>query len=107
MRHSARRKPDRLLEALALGELAAGFGDVANVLVAHDGGLVVWRVLVELDVGTADAADLHLHQRGVGRDVRHRIFADFGLARGGSDGRQHFFCHCISPIMTACRNEAF
>ena len=51
------------LEALALGELAAGLGDVADILVAHDGGLVVRRVLVELDVGAADAADLHLHQR--------------------------------------------
>ena len=51
------------LEALALGELAAGLGDDADVLVAHDGGLVVRRMLVELDVGAADAADLHLHQR--------------------------------------------
>ena len=50
------------LEALALGELAAGLGDIADVLVAHDGGLVVRRMLVELDVGAADAGDLHLHQ---------------------------------------------
>ena len=83
------------LEALALGELAAGLGDVADVLVAHDGGLVVRRVLVELDVGAADAGDLHLHQRGVRRHVRHRIFADLGLARAGSHGRQHFFCHVL------------
>ena len=82
------------LEALAPGELAAGLGDVADVLVAHDGGLVVRRVLVELDVGAADAADLHLHQRGVRRDVRHRIFADLGLARSGPHRRQHFLCHC-------------
>ena len=86
------------LEALALGELAAGLGDVADVLVAHDGGLVVRRMLVELDVGAADAADLHLHQRRVGRDVRHRVFADFGLARSGPDGRQHFLCHCFPPF---------
>src|SRR3954468_4052101 len=51
-----------LLEALARRELAAGFGDIANVLVAHDGGLAVRRVLVELDVGAANAADLHFHQ---------------------------------------------
>jgi hypothetical protein len=69
------------LEALALGELAAGLGDIADVLVAHDGGLVARRVLVELDVGAADAADFHFHQRRIRRNVRHRIFADFGLAR--------------------------
>ena len=84
------------LEALARGELAARLGDDADVLVAHDGGLVVRRVLVELDVGAADAADLHLHQRAVGRDVRHRVFADLGLARAGPDGRQHFLCHVSS-----------
>src|SRR5580704_4582948 len=44
------------LEALALGELAAGLGDVADILVAHDGGLVARRMLVELDVGAANAA---------------------------------------------------
>jgi len=60
-----------LLEAIALGELAAGLGDVADVLVTHDRGLVVRRMLVELDVGAADAADLHLHQGGISRNVRH------------------------------------
>ena len=50
------------LEALALGEFAAGLGDSADVLVTHDGGFVVRRVLIELDVGAADAGDLHLHQ---------------------------------------------
>ena len=81
------------LEALAVRELAAGLGDSADVLVAHDGGLVVRRVCVELDVGAADAGDLHLQQRAVGRHVRHRIFADLGLARSGSHRRQHFFSH--------------
>ena len=82
-----------LLEALAVGELAAGLGDVSNILVAHDGGLVVRRVRVELDVGAADAGHLHLQQCAVGRHVRHRIFADLSLARPGSDRRQHFFSH--------------
>ena len=38
---------------------------IADVLVAHDGGLVVRRMRVELDVGAADAGDFHLHQRAV------------------------------------------
>src|SRR5580693_2727725 len=82
-----------LLEPLAAGEFTAGLGDSADVLVAHDSGLVVRRMLVELDVGAADAADLHLHQRRVLRDIRHGIFADFGLARPGTHRRQYFFSH--------------
>ena len=88
-----------LLEALAVGELAAGLGDKADVLVAHDGGLVVRRMRVELDVGAADAGDLHLQQRAVRRNVRHRVFADFGLARCDADRRQHFFSHWC-PLVT-------
>jgi hypothetical protein len=61
--------------------------------VAHDGGLVGRRLLVELDVGAANAGDFHLHQGCVGRNLRHRIFADFGLARAYPDGRQHFLSH--------------
>src|ERR1700685_1588020 len=82
-----------LLATLAAGELAASLSDSADILVAHDGGLIVRRVLVELDVGAADAADLHLHQRGVFRDVWHGIFADFGLARPGAHRREYFFSH--------------
>ena len=52
--------------------------------------------LVELDVGAADAGDLHLHQRGVLGDLRHGIFADLGPARPGPHRRQHFF-HGESP----------
>ena len=50
---------------------------IADVLVAHDGGLVVRRMRVELDVGAADAGDLHLHQRAVRRDIRHRDIRGF------------------------------
>src|ERR1700733_4399910 len=82
-----------LLETLARRELTAGLGNIADIFVAHDGGLVVRRMLVELDVGAADAADLHLHQRRVLRDIRHGIFADFGLARPGAHRRQYFFSH--------------
>ena len=85
------------LEALAARELGAALGDVADVLVAHDGGLVGRRLLVEAHVRAADAGDLHLEQRRVGRHVRHRILADLGGVRGGTDGGQHFFCHGASP----------
>jgi hypothetical protein len=85
-----------LAEPFALGEFAAGLGDGADILVPHDHRRVRRRMLVELDVGAADAADLHLHQRTVRRDVRHRVFADFGLARPGPDGRQHFLSHDVN-----------
>jgi hypothetical protein len=82
-----------LLEALASGELAARLGDRADVLVAHDHRALGRRRLVQLDVGSADPGDLHLHQGRVFRDVRHRIFADLGLARAYSHGRKDFFHH--------------
>jgi len=88
------------LETLAGGEFAAGLGDHADILVTHDDVLFGRRMLVELDVGAADAADLHLQQRGIRRDVRHRVFANFGPARPDPHRRQHFLCHCFSPIMT-------
>ena len=81
------------LEALALGELAAGLGDIADILVAHDDGRCAGRVLVKLDVGAADAADLHFHQRRIRRNVRHRVFADFGLARPRPHGCQYLLGH--------------
>jgi len=81
------------LEALAPREFAADFGDGADILMAHDDGGARRRMLVELDVGTANAADFHHQQRGVLGNVRHRIFADFGLARPGSHRRQYFFGH--------------
>ena len=71
------------LKTLAAGEFAAGFGDGADVFMAHDHRRSRWRMLVKLDVGAADAADFHFHQRGVLRDVRHRKFAQFGPARPG------------------------
>jgi len=79
------------LEALAAGELAARPGDGADVLVAHDHGSVRRRRLVQLDVGSADPGDLHLHQGAVLRDVRHGKIADLGPARAYSHGRQYFF----------------
>ena len=79
------------LEALAAGELAAGLGDGADVLVAHDHRRRRRRMLVELDVGAADAGDLDLHQRGILRNVRHRIFADLGRARRHPDGGKDLF----------------
>ena len=82
------------LETLAARELAARLGHETDVLVAHDGGLVVRRVLVELDVGAADAADLHLQQCGILRNIGHRVFANFGFARADPHGRKDFFHHC-------------
>ena len=89
------------LETLAAGEFAAGLGDGADILMPHDHRRGGRRMLVELDVGAADAADLHLHQRRVLRDVRHRIIADFGLARPGAHRRQYFFghVHSLSVVM--------
>ena len=80
-----------LLEALAPRELAPGLGDIADVLVPHDGGLVVRRMRVKFDIGAADASDLHLQQRAVGGNLRHRVLADFGLAGADSHGGKNFF----------------
>src|SRR5258705_213402 len=69
------------LKPLAPGELAPRLGDGADILVAHDHRALGRRRLVKLDIGSADSGDLHLHQGGVVRDIRHRVFADLGLAR--------------------------
>src|SRR5579871_4029186 len=53
------------LEAFATSELAPRFGDVADILVAHDHGARRRRRLVELHVGAANAGDLHAQQRAV------------------------------------------
>ena len=82
------------LETLAAGEFAAGLGDDADILVAHDHRGIGRRMLVELDIGAADAADFHLHQRAVLRDVGHRIFPNLGLARTHANGCKDFFDHC-------------
>jgi hypothetical protein len=81
------------LETLAAGELFAGLGDIADILVAHDRGLVIWRMRVKLDVSAADAGHFNLEQGGVVRDVRHGKFPDLGLARTGTHCRQYFLCH--------------
>src|SRR4051812_5276049 len=80
------------LESLALGELPAGLGNDANVLVAHDDGRRSRRRLVKLDVGAANTGHLHLHERAVRRNFRHRIFADLGLA-GAGPYRSEYFLH--------------
>ena len=54
------------------------------------------RRLVELDVGAADAGDLHLHQRAVGRDLRHRDIRGSRSCSGRSARRPVLF-----PIMAA------
>ena len=95
------------LEALARGEFAAGLGDDADILMSHDGRRVARRMLVELDVGAADAADFHLHQRRVRRDIRHRILADFGLARPRAHRRQHCFSHCMSPYCAVAMRRCY
>src|SRR5262249_12037992 len=79
------------LEALAPGELAAGPGDDADILVAHDHGSGGGRVRVQLDVGAADAGDLHLQEGAVLGDVGHREFPELGPARAGPHGRQYLF----------------
>jgi hypothetical protein len=83
------------LEALAARKLASRLGDVADILMAHDGRRIVRRRLVELHVGAADAGDFHLQKRRVVRDLRHRIFADFHLARPRADRRQYLFRHLV------------
>src|SRR5262249_7541649 len=77
------------LESLAAGEFAAGLGDSADIFVPHDHRGVRRRMLVELDVGAADAADFHFHQRGVLRNVRHGKFAQFGPA--GADPHRRYY----------------
>ena len=91
-----------LPETLAPCELAAGLGDKADILVAHDDRGAGRRRLVQLDVGPANARHLHLHKRGIFRDFRHRVFADLGLARPGSNGRKDFFHHCASQERSCC-----
>src|SRR5580692_735963 len=68
-----------LLESLASRELAAGLGDDADILVTHDDRRARRRMLIELHIGAADAADLHLQESRVFWDIRHRIVPEFGL----------------------------
>src|SRR5215470_14125157 len=82
-----------LAKPFALGELAPGLGDGADVLVAHDDRRGGRRLLVQLDVGAADAGDVHPHQGGVGRDIRHGKLAQLGFARAHPHRRQHLLCH--------------
>src|SRR5260370_9224541 len=68
-------------KSFAPGELAAGFGDVADILVAHDHGSLGRRRLVHLDVSSADAADFHLEQSAIGRTIRHGAIANLRFVR--------------------------
>src|SRR5580704_8762743 len=82
-----------LLKSLPSREFTAGFGDGADILVTHDDGGARRRMLVEFDVGAADAAYFQLHDRGSLGNTRHRIVTDFGRARPRSHRRQYFFLH--------------
>src|SRR5262249_42081131 len=81
------------LEALAAGEFAPRFRDHSDFLVAHDHRLFGRRRFVKFTIVSADSGDLHLHQRGVPRDTRHRIFADLGLAWTHANRRHYAFRH--------------
>ena len=85
--------PVAFRNALARQELASGLVDNADILVTHDDVVRNRRLGVELDIGAADAGDLHLQQRAVFGDIGHRIFAELDPARAGPDGRLHFFHH--------------
>jgi hypothetical protein len=87
------------LEALAPGELTARLRDDADVFVPHNYRGIRWRMFVELDVGPTDAGDLHFHERSVRRNIGHRIFAKFGLARTCSHCRNDAFHRCFPPLM--------
>src|SRR4051812_43994742 len=89
------------LKALAPGELAARFGDGADVLVPHDYRRAGWRRLIELDVGAADARHLHLHQCSIVSDIRHRKFADLRLAWPRSYRRLNFLHRRFSRASSA------
>ena len=81
------------LEPLAAREFAPGLGDNADVLVPHNHRALSGRALVELHIGAAYSRHLHLHQGGILRDIRHRVFADLGLARTHPHRRQNTFRH--------------
>src|SRR5258708_38743063 len=73
------------LEAFAPGELPAGLGDVANILVTHNHGGVLRRWwLRQLNISPANARDLHLHQGTILQDLRHWEFADLDFTRSHS-----------------------
>ena len=84
------------LDPLALDEAAARLDDGADILVPHDDRRVRRRLGVELHVGAADAGDLHLEQRALLRNLRHRIFAQLGLMRAGAHRRQYLFRHAAT-----------
>src|SRR5438105_11095462 len=78
------------LEALATRKLAARFGDVTDILVAHDHRRWGGRRLIHLDVGSTDAADFHFEQSAIRRDIRQGKIANLGLARSYSYSSQYF-----------------
>ena len=79
------------LKTLAASEFAAGFGNGADIFMAHDHRRIGRRMLVKLHVGAADAADFHFHQSGILRNVRHGEFAQLGPAGSDTHRGKHLF----------------
>ncbi len=84
-----------LLDFLAFLELFARLGDVPDVLVPHDHGILDRRVCVELHIGAADARDLDFQQRAVIGDIRHRKLLEFDLMRARAHGRNDLLSQCF------------
>ena len=78
-------------EAFACGELATRFGDVTDILVPHDHRSFRRRCLIHLDVGSTNAADFHLQQCTILRNIWHGEIANLSLTRTHSNGRQYSF----------------
>src|SRR5690606_26414587 len=91
---------------LPLAERPTRLRDDADILVAHDDRVAHHRIGVHLDVGTADAGHLDLHQRGVIRDVWHRILAELGGTGAGPHRRQNLLSHAYPCRSSAGRHGA-
>ncbi len=78
-------------ETFASGELATRFGDVTDILVTHDHWSFRRRCLIHLDVGSTNAADFHLQQCAILRNIRHGEITNLSLTRTHSNGRQYSF----------------
>jgi hypothetical protein len=73
------------------GEGGADAGEVADVLVPHDDRRAAQRQRVLMHVGSADAGDLDLQQRRVGRDLGQRYFPKLRCCRPDLERGQHSF----------------